>query len=218
MIQGFIFDLDGVLVDTPDIHYKAWKKLTDLLDIGFTRNEYENLKGLGRTMSFQQILKWNNKVVTSFEFDTFLQQKNSWYLNLISENGNEIVLPGVDTFLKESEKQGLRLAVGSASKNARMILEQTGLTHYFEVIFTGNQTSNFKPHPEVFHKVAEYLEISPEELVVFEDSKAGVEAAKSGGFKCVGIGESSFLKRANLVLNGLDAIHPSQVLEKLNSK
>lgn len=218
MIRGFIFDLDGVLVDTPDLHYQAWKKLTDALKIRFTRNDYENLKGLGRISSFQQILKSANRSITPQEFEHYLHKKNGWYLNLLNDAGDDIILPGVHDFLEESKSLNLVLAVGSASKNAVSILRQTQLSSYFSVVEDGNTTTHFKPNPEVFQSIAKQLNLSPDKLIVFEDSKAGVSAAKSGGFKCVGIGSNGSLPKANLVVSGLESIGPGEILLQIAEK
>lgn len=217
MIEGFIFDLDGVLVSTPDLHYQAWKRLTESLNLAFTRNDYERLKGLGRSMSFSQILQWNNTALNVYEFEKYLNQKNEWYLQLLQNCGPEIMLPGVQQFLNNAQDLGLRLAVGSASKNAKLLLQLAGLTPFFEVVIDGTSTTHFKPHPEVFLKVAKQLGVAPYQLVVFEDSQAGIAAARTGGFYSVGVGETQFLTQANKVISHFDSINPSQVVTEFST-
>ncbi len=216
MIKGFIFDLDGVLVDTAKFHFQAWKRLANTLDIDFTEKQNEQLKGVGREESLRKILEWGDKTITDNQFEELMTQKNEWYLEMMNTMTEDDTLPGVKDFLRESRKLHLKIALGSASKNARKILDRVNITQYFDAIIDGTQTTKSKPHPQVFTMGAESLELTPNSLVVFEDSQAGVEAANTGGFLSVGIGEKKTLNEAKVVYKGLSAISPVEVINHLN--
>ncbi len=202
-IKACIFDLDGVIVDTAVYHYKAWKRLANSLGFDFTAHENEQLKGVSRVRSLQLILGWGGVVKTQAEQDVLATQKNEWYVDMISHMQPNEILPGAKKFLDQCRSAGLKIALGSASKNSMMILEKVGLVNYFDAIIDGNKVSKAKPDPEVFLKGAEAVGIPPGECVVFEDAIAGIEAAIAGGMKTVGIGSPEVLGDADLVLSGL---------------
>lgn len=215
-IKGLIFDLDGVIVDTAKYHFHAWKRLANSLGIDFTEEENEQLKGVSRRGSIEKILNWGGKTLPEAEIEDLMHQKNQWYLELMGEMDESEILPGVSNILETAKQRGLKIALGSASKNAPLILDQVNLTPYFEVIIDGNVVSASKPDPEVFIKGAKGLGLSPDECVVFEDSISGIDAALAGNMKAVGIGHPETLNKAHLNLLGFDGVHLfNDILDKL---
>jgi beta-phosphoglucomutase len=194
MIKGFLFDLDGVIVDTAVFHFQAWRRLAQKLGGDFTEEQNEQLKGVSRVDSLNKIIEWTGATVSDEEFQSLMVEKNEWYLELVQGLGPQDALPGALNFLQTAYDQGIKIALGSASKNAPMILEKLGITPLFTAIIDGNNVVNGKPHPEVFLKGAEALGLEPSECVVFEDSIAGVQAAKTGGMSSVGIGDAETLQ------------------------
>lgn len=194
--KAFIFDLDGVIVDTAKYHFLAWQKIAAELGIEFTPEHNEHLKGVSRVRSLDLILELGKIEASQTDKDRWLVQKNEDYLSyLVNMNYSEI-LPGVMPVLQYLKEQNQAIALGSASKNARPILEKTGIMEYFDVIIDGNDVSNAKPDPEVFIQAARKLGIANEQSIVFEDSVAGVQAANIAGMTSVGIGEASILHEA----------------------
>lgn len=213
-IKGCLFDLDGVIVDTAKYHYIAWRELAQKLGFDFTEKDNERLKGVSRMASLEILLEVGG--ITGLSEDEKLQmaaEKNTNYVNLISKMTPDEVLPGATDFLKELRQNGIKVSLGSASKNAMTILNRLGLTELFDAIIDGTKVSKAKPDPEVFLKGAQALGLKPEECVVFEDAAAGLEAAINGGMRCVGIGSPEVLYRANLVVDGLHQMN----VNKLNS-
>ena len=194
MIKGFLFDLDGVIVDTAVFHFQAWRRLAQKLGGDFTEEQNEQLKGVSRVDSLKKIIEWTGATVSDEEFQTLMVEKNEWYLELVQGLGPQDALPGALNFLQTAYDQGIKIALGSASKNAPMILEKLSITPLFTAIIDGNNVVNGKPHPEVFLKGAQALGLEPSECVVFEDSIAGVQAAKAGGMSSVGIGDAETLQ------------------------
>lgn len=195
-----IFDLDGVIVDTATYHYKAWKRLANLLGFDFTHEQNEQLKGISRMDSLDLVLGWGNIQKSDSEKLQLAQQKNAWYLEFIGQMKADEILPGVRQFIEELKAAGIRIALGSASKNSAEILERTGISDFFDVIVDGNSVTRSKPDPEVFSRGAELLGLAPESCVVIEDAAAGIEAAHRAGMKVIGIGDPEVLKNADLVL------------------
>lgn len=204
-IRACIFDLDGVIVDTAVYHYRAWKRLANELGFDFTEEDNEKLKGISRVQSLELILGWGGVEKTPSEKLELATRKNTWYVEMIQAMTPTEILPGAKEFLEEVKAAGLKSALGSASKNSGLILERTGLLPLFDAIIDGNVVSASKPDPEVFLKGAEALQIPPHECVVFEDAVAGVEAARAGGMKVVGIGSPEVLGNADVVVSGLAA-------------
>ncbi|WP_295648511.1 beta-phosphoglucomutase [uncultured Mucilaginibacter sp.] len=203
-IKACLFDLDGVIVDTAVYHYKAWKQLANSLGFDFTEHQNEQLKGVSRVRSLQLILGWGGVNKTEAEQEELATLKNTWYVEMISKMTPAEILPGAKEFLEACRAAGLKIALGSASKNSPLILERTGLVAHFDAVIDGNKVSKAKPDPEVFLKGAEELGVQPNECVVFEDAVAGIEAAIAGGMKSVGIGSPELLGKADLVVSGLD--------------
>ena len=197
--KGFIFDLDGVIVDTAKYHYLAWKKTAESLDIHFSEVENEQLKGVSRIRSLEKILEWGGKSLSQEEFSAVLVEKNEDYLNYISGMTAEEILPEVPRVLHYLKEQGQPIALGSASKNARTILTQVGLLEMFDSIVDGTNVSKAKPDPEVFLQAAQGLGMQPQDCIVFEDSLAGIEAANTGGMLSIGVGKPEVLTDAQYV-------------------
>jgi len=216
MIKGFLFDLDGVIVDTAVFHFQAWRRCAQKLGGDFTEAQNEELKGVNRVDSLKKIIEWTGASVTADEFEALMVEKNEWYLELVQELSAADGLPGAVAFLQHAHAQGIKIALGSASKNAPMILDKMGLTPLFDAIIDGNNVINGKPHPEVFLKGAAALGLNPEECVVFEDSIAGVQAAKTGGMSCVGIGTPETLEGADVHFTALGDTTPEELVARFN--
>jgi len=207
VIRGFLFDLDGVLVDTAQYHFLAWQRMAAELGIHFGEAENEQLKGVSRAESLNRILAWGRKTLSDAEKQHWMTLKNDWYLELVRGMPADDYLPGAHEFLRASRAAGIKVALGSASKNAPLILERLGWIPLFDALVDGNVVTASKPDPEVFLEGARRLGLKPEECVVFEDSEAGVEAARQGGMKVVGIGHGL---DADLLVSGLDHLTPEQ--------
>lgn len=212
MIKGFLFDLDGVIVDTAKYHYLAWKRMADEINIPFTEEDNELLKGVSRMHSLEIVLSLDKRELSYAEKLDLATKKNEWYVEYITKMAVDEILPGALDFLTEAKKKGIKIALGSASKNARTILDRLEITAYFDAIVSGNEVSKAKPDPEVFLLGAKMLGLDAEECVVFEDAQAGVEAARNATMKCVGIGSSEILGAADVVVDGLNAISVEEVL------
>ncbi|CAM4076292.1 beta-phosphoglucomutase [Flavobacterium sinopsychrotolerans] len=204
--KAFIFDLDGVIVDTAKYHYLAWQKIANELNIEFTHEHNELLKGVSRVRSLDIILELGKVTASQEDKDRWLVQKNEEYLSYLVDMNESEILPGVFTILKFLKENNQPIALGSASKNARPILEKTGLLSYFDAIVDGNDVTNAKPDPEVFLMAAKLLNIIPENSIVFEDSVAGVQAANIGNMTSIGIGEATTLHEAKYIFNDFTAI------------
>lgn len=205
-LEACLFDLDGVLVDTAKYHYLAWKQLANTLGLDFTEKENEQLKGISRVESLRKILNWAGMEMPQEKQDELASLKNGWYVEMISGMSQNEVLPGALKLLDELKANHIKIGLGSASKNAKLILDNTGLKPYFDALVDGNIVSKSKPDPEVFLRGAELLGVSPEYCVVFEDASAGVEAAIKGNMKAIGIGNEEELGEAQLVVEDLTAI------------
>ncbi len=211
--KACLFDLDGVLVDTAIYHFQAWKMLGENFNYQLTEEQNEQLKGVSRVESLNRILDWANYSATSEQKEAWLIEKNENYLQLISTMNPAEILPGVLDFLGQIKELGYKIALGSASKNSEVILTKTGLLPWFDLIIDGNKVTKSKPDPEVFLKGAEGLGFQPEECIVFEDAQAGVEAAKKGGMKAIGIGEADVLSEADKVIPTFIGVKATELLK-----
>jgi beta-phosphoglucomutase len=194
--KAFIFDLDGVIVDTAKYHFLAWQKLAQELGIEFTPEHNEELKGVSRVRSLDIILELGNVHASQEDKNKWLIQKNEDYLSYLVDIDESEILPGVLPVLHYLKDKNQLIALGSASKNARPILEKTGILPLFDAIVDGNDVSNAKPDPEVFLRAAQLLNANYEDAIVFEDSVAGVQAANIAKMTSVGIGDASILHEA----------------------
>lgn len=204
--KGFIFDLDGVIVDTAKYHFLAWQRLAKSLDIDFTEEENGQLKGVSRVKSLEKILAWGNKTISEDKFTELMGKKNEEYLSYIAEMDNKEILPDVPRVLETLIEKQQPISLGSASKNARTILDRVDLKKHFDAIVDGNDVSKAKPDPEVFLIAAKLLNIEPENCIVFEDSVAGVEAANTANMVSIGIGSKDVLGHAQYVFNDFTEI------------
>ncbi len=198
--KAIIFDFDGVIVDTAKYHYIAWRKIANDLGFDFSENENENLKGVSRIESLEYILQKGKKTLSQKEKNKLLVAKNEHYLSLISNMDDSELLEGIKDLLSSLHKENIPFALGSASKNARRILETLGLTNLFAAIVDGTDVSKAKPDPEVFLIAAKKICFTPKNCIVIEDSKAGIEAANSVNMLCVGIGSDKVLSNADYIL------------------
>lgn len=214
--KGFIFDLDGVIVDTAKYHFLAWRKLANSLGIDFTEIQNEQLKGVSRVKSLEKILNWGNKTVSEAEFNRLMAEKNEDYLSYIYKMDASEILPDVHRVLNLLKEHHQGIALGSASKNAKLILEKVNLLDYFEVVVDGNSVTKAKPDPEVFLNAANRLEITPENCIVFEDAVAGVEAANAAKMISIGIGSKSVLDHSKHVYKDFTEISNDFILQLLN--
>ncbi len=204
--KGFIFDLDGVIVDTANYHFLAWRKLANNLGFDITEAQNEKLKGVSRVRSLEQILEWGNVSLSQDEFMEQMALKNDNYLTYISTMDSTAILPGVSRAIDHLVENNIPVALGSASKNARSILERTGLYHKFNTVVDGNDVNKAKPNPEVFLIAASKLKVEPSNCVVFEDSQAGVKAANTANMISIGIGDKKVLGEAQHVFPNFDEI------------
>tara|TARA_R110002126_G_scaffold291415_1_gene452230 strand:+ start:15870 stop:16523 length:654 start_codon:yes stop_codon:yes gene_type:complete len=196
MTKGFIFDLDGVIVDTAKYHYLAWKKLANELGFEFTKEQNELFKGVSRKRCLEILLDIGKIDATQEQFDTWMITKNVDYLAYIKNMDASEILPDVSKILEYLKEKGIPIALGSASKNAQPILEKVGLLHYFDTIVDGNSVTKAKPDPEVFLLAAKQLGVNANDCIVFEDAVAGVEAANAAKMISIGIGDDKVLSHA----------------------
>jgi len=204
--KGFIFDLDGVIVDTAKYHFLAWQKLAKSIGIDFSHEQNEQLKGVSRVKSLEKILAWGNKTISEEKFNALMASKNDDYLSFIAKMNHDEILPDVPKVLNYLKEQNQPISLGSASKNARQILKKVDLLKQFDAIVDGNDVSKAKPDPEVFLIAAKALNINPEDCIVFEDSVAGVQAANTANMISIGIGEQSVLHEADYVFSDFTEI------------
>lgn len=219
-MKGFIFDLDGVIVDTAKYHYLAWKHLADELGIPFTEEDNERFKGVSRKRCLEILLEMGGIEVSTKQFDAWLQEKNEDYLRYINQMDTSEILPDVHRVLDYLRERNIPMALGSASKNAKPILEKVELTSYFHTIVDGTEVVRAKPDPEVFLIAASRLQVPPSQTVVVEDALAGIEAANTAGMYSIGIGDPDVLSDADRVFRDFTQIGPDYLgqLLKLDTK
>lgn len=215
--KGIIFDLDGVIVDTARFHFLAWRQLANNLGFDITEAQNEQLKGVSRVRSLEKILEWGEVSLSQDQFMEQMALKNDNYLTYIATMNNNDILPGVAKIIDYLVDNDVPIALGSASKNARSILEKTDLYRKFDTVVDGNDVSKAKPNPEVFFIAASNLKVDPKNCIVFEDSLAGIQAANVAGMVSIGIGDKKILKEADHVFADFTEIKVEfvdQLLEK----
>lgn len=212
MVKGMIFDLDGVIVSTDDCHYLAWKRMADEEGIYFDRGINERLRGVSRMASLDIILERAGKIYTDHEKAAMAARKNNYYVELIGKLTPADILPGTLAVLNTLREKGIKIAIGSSSRNTPIILKQIGLESAFDAIADGNQITHSKPDPEVFLLAAKLLALAPADCVVVEDADAGVEAALAGGMKALGVGSAAANPRATYRANSLEDVDMNSVL------
>lgn len=215
MINCCIFDLDGVIVDTAKYHYLAWKKLADELGLAFDEKDNEKLKGVSRVESLTIILDLRGASLSPAAFENALSRKNAWYLEYIERLTASEILPGVTDLVNQMRDHDIKTAVGSASKNAMMILENLDLISSFDTVVDGNRVSKAKPDPEVFLTAASELDVDPRTCLVFEDAAAGVDAALNAGMRVVGLGAFENLGHATTVMPNLEGVTLEKIMAKI---
>jgi beta-phosphoglucomutase len=205
-MQAALFDLDGVIVDTAKFHYLAWRELANGLGFDLSEAQNEQLKGISRMESLDIILGFGAVTLEADEKLRLATIKNARYVEMIKEIDSSEILRGAKEYLLALRARGVKIALGSASKNAEIILQNLGVRDLFDVVIDGNKISKSKPDPEVFLLGAQGVGVAPAACVVYEDAAAGVQAAKAGGMYAVGIGEAANLPGADIVVPGLYAL------------
>lgn len=213
MIRGFIFDLDGVITDTAEYHYRGWKRLAEEEGLPFTRADNEFLRGISRRESLMLILK--DRVYPEEKIQEMMERKNNYYLESIKEISPRDLLPGAKELLEEIRAAGLKNALGSASKNAGEVLDRLGIRSLFDAIADGHSVERQKPAPDLFLHAARQLNLSPMECVVMEDATAGIEAAKAGGFRSIGLGPRERVGAAEAVFPSLSGVRLADLWKAL---
>ena len=203
---AFIFDLDGVIVDTAKYHYAAWRNLASSLGFDFTEAQNEELKGVSRVKSLEIILKIGNIDLSEDEKKSLLIEKNIEYLEYVNKMTSDEILPGVIDILDFLDENNIKYALGSASKNAPMILKKVGLVNRFTALVDGNDVTKAKPNPEVFLIGAKKLNMNPENCVVIEDAIAGIQAANAANMTSIGIGNEKVLTEADYIFKNMSDI------------
>ncbi|MCX7847175.1 MAG: beta-phosphoglucomutase, partial [bacterium] len=193
LIQAVIFDLDGVLVRTDELHYQAWKRLAQEQGWKFDRRINAACRGVPRVASLEIILRHNRVELSDEEKHALAERKNNYYKELLQTLDKRALYPGAVELLQQLRIRRVKLAVCSSSKNAAEVLRRLKLTPYFDAIVTGDDITHAKPHPEIFLRAAERLHVHPFHCVVFEDAASGVEAAFEAGMKCIGVGNARTL-------------------------
>lgn len=212
MIQAVIFDLDGVLIRTDELHYRSWLELTAAEGIPFDRTVNQRLRGVGRLDSLAIVLERADRRYDEAERLALADRKNATYRGLLEAMTPDDVLPGVVDMLAQLGRRAVKRAVASASKNAALALARTELADGFDVVVDGNDIQHSKPHPQVFLLAAQRLEVAPEECLVVEDAATGVQAARRAGMAVVGIGPARELPGADRVVGSLTEVTVDELL------
>jgi beta-phosphoglucomutase len=212
-IQGVIFDLDGVLTDTSEYHFLGWKRLAEEEGLPFTRRDNEALRGISRRESLLLLLK--GREVPEGQMQEMMACKNRYYQEFLEQLTPEAMLPGAGDFLAELRTLGIKVAIGSASKNARMVIEKLEIVEQIDALADGHSVQNPKPAPDVFLHAAEQLGVPPQNCIVFEDAEAGVAAALAGGMWAAGIGPVERVGAADIVLPNLAGVTWQEIIERL---
>lgn len=219
-VQAFIFDLDGVITDTAEFHYQAWKKLADSLDsVPFDRRVNEELKGIGRMESLEKILVWGNKQndFTYEEKEELANLKNKYYKRLLKNITAADILPGINQLLNECKRNKLKIGLASASKNAFTVISLLGIENDFDYVTDASTVKKGKPDPEIFLKTADALGVPYRNCVGIEDASAGVEAIKKAGMFAVGIGQQEVLEKADFAVENTKELAFSALIHRCKS-
>jgi beta-phosphoglucomutase len=211
-VRAFLFDLDGVIADTTEYHYRSWKRLAEEEGLPFTRADNEALRGLSRRASLNQLLR--EQPLDEATAQAWMARKNAYFSSYLEQMTPADLLPGVAQLIDEARAYGLKTAVASSSQNAKRVLERLGVLDRFDVVGDALCVANTKPAPDIFLWVLERLSVPPQAAVVFEDSAVGVAAARKAGCWVVGVG-SADLGGAHLLLPTLAAAHVEAILAAL---
>jgi beta-phosphoglucomutase len=211
--KAVIFDLDGVIVSTDEFHYQAWKQISEEENLHFNRDINEKLRGVSRSESLKIIIKFSKKDYSEFEQEQLTERKNDIYKKLLKTISAKDILPGVYPLITKLKEQGIKIAIGSSSKNAKYILEKIGLLNLFDAVVDGTDIKRSKPDSEVFLLAAERLGVKVGECVVVEDAEAGIDAALAAGMKAVGVGSASSYPGTELGSLSLEQMNINEILE-----
>jgi beta-phosphoglucomutase len=210
MIRAFLFDLDGVLTDTSEFHYRAWQRLADEEGLPFNRKDNEALRGVGRRESLNILLK--GKYIDEETAQAWMARKNSYYVEQVENMTDDDLLPGSVDLLKQLRRAGIKVCIASASKNAPLVIDRLKLRPYIDILVDGSNVTRSKPAPDLFLYAADKVGVHPEECVVVEDAAAGIEAAIAAGMHSLGIGPSERVGNADLVLPNLADARGEEIL------
>ena len=210
VLKAFIFDLDGVLTDTAEYHYLAWKRLADEENLAFTRKDNEKLRGVSRRASLKLILK--GRQVSEESIVELMDRKNSHYQSSLEDITHKDLLPGSLALLEKLQSMRCKLALASASKNARKVIRQLGIASFFAVIADGHSVEKTKPAPDIFLYTARQLSLPPEACLVVEDAEAGISAARAAGMVTIGIGPPERVRAADYIYPSVAAIRLEEIL------
>ena len=199
-LKGIIFDLDGVLCSTDELHYQAWKSLADRIGVPFDRQKNLRLRGVSRMASLEIILEDSTVRYTQEEKEKMAAEKNALYRDLLQSLTPADMSDEVRHTLETLREHGLRLAIGSSSKNTPLILERLDARKYFDAVSDGNNITHSKPSPEVFLKAAEFIGLPPADCMIVEDATAGIDAGIAGGFYTAAIGDAVRYGKADVNL------------------
>jgi len=211
-VKACIFDLDGVIVDTARFHFLAWRRLARELGGDLKESDNERLKGVSRMKSLEILLEILNTDLDEKTKIDYATKKNNWYVEYVNSIDEKDILKGSQEFLRFLREQGIKTGLASGSKNAGLVLEKTGLIRLFDVVIDGNDTRYPKPDPEVFLKAAESLGEKPYNCIVFEDAQTGIDAANTGGFISIGVGNPNILKNAVKIIPSFENIDYHELL------
>lgn len=215
-LRALIFDLDGVLTDTAEYHYRGWQRLADELGLPFDRQRNEALRGVDRRRSLELLLA--GRPATEAQLQAWMERKNRYYVTFIQQMTPADLLPGALALLQEARAAGLKIGIGSASKNTATVLERLQLQPYVDAVSDGYSVVQAKPAPDLFLQCAERLGVKPAEAAVVEDAEAGIAAALAGGFWTVGLGPQERVGEAHLVLPNLAGVHLADILSAFQSQ
>ena len=217
-LKAFIFDLDGVITDTAEYHFLAWKALAEDLGITFTREDNEELKGVSRMDSLEKILELGGRSgdFSAEEKEALADKKNDHYLTLIQNITPADLLPAIKELIADIKAKGLKLGLASASKNAFTVMESLGMKSEFDIIVDAKTVVNGKPHPEVFLRAAEMLGVEPEACIGVEDAAAGVQAIKAAGMFAVAVGPKESFENADIVYASTAELSLEKIVEIYN--
>lgn len=211
-IKGIIFDLDGILTDTAEYHYRSWKKPLEDIGIYFSKSDNEKLRGLSRRDSIRTIISEKKAKISKEKEEEIMDDKNKYYQYLISDLNRDDMLPGIYDILCNLKEKKYRLAVASSSRNAKIVIDSLGLNSFFETVSDGNSVERSKPAPDLFLLTAEMIDIKPENCLVLEDSKAGVKGAKRAGMWVIGIGPKDRIGDADFCYKNVVDIELDKIL------
>ena len=217
LIRAIIFDLDGVITDTAEYHYRGWQKLADEEGLTFNREINDRLRGISRRASLEIILDENKRSYTEDQIAEMMERKNTYYVQMLENVSSADLLPGAMEFIQEARAAGIKVALGSASKNAQIVFNKLGIADLLDAIADGYSVSVPKPAPDIFLKAAEMLDVPPAFCAVVEDAEAGVDAALAAGMWAVGLGPQERVGHGHVRFASLDGVHLSDLLVGLEN-